>query len=206
MFRRHFLSGADEGAGRRLGEVWQQGDFPFYFVQITPNTYNGKLPLLLEAQSAAMAIPHTGMAASTDTCGPEDNFGGGHPHNKQQIGRRLALWVLAKDHGRKDLVYCGPRFKELRREGDRLRVAFDRIGGGLVTRDEKAPDSFEIAGADGNFVPATAMIEGASVLIHSDQVADPAAMRFAWKDLAQPNLMNKEGLPVSVFRAALGRE
>jgi sialate O-acetylesterase len=192
-------------------QVWQQGDpatgtgrdFPFYFVQITPNTYDGKLPFLLEAQAAAMAIPNTGMAASTDTCDASDHFGGGHPANKQEIGRRLALWALAKDYGRNDLVYCGPRFKSLTAEGRQLRLRFDSVGGGLVTRDHQAPNCFEIAGADGNFVVATAKIDGATVVLSSDRVAKPTALRFAWQDLAQPNLMNKEGLPVSVFRASL---
>lgn len=187
-------------------EVWKQGDFPFYFVQITPNNYNGALPLLLDAQNAAMAIPNTGMAASTDTCDPSDHYGGGHPRNKQEIGRRLALWALAKDYGKPELVYCGPRFKSLTAEGKQLRVVFDHVGGGLVTRDNKAPDHFEIAGADSNFVEATAKIDGASVVIGSDKVVNPASMRFAWKDLAQPNLMNREGLPVSVFRAELPKE
>lgn len=186
-------------------KVWQQGDFPFYYVQITPNGYDGKLPFLLEAQLQSMAIPNTGMAASTDTTDPSDHFGGGHPHNKQEIGRRLALWALAKDYGQKNLVYCGPQFQALKAEGDRLRITFTSVGGGLVTRDHQDPDSFEVAGADGNFVEAAAKIDGASVLIRSDKVAKPVAMRFAWKDLAQPNLMNKEGLPVSVFRAEVGK-
>lgn len=182
-------------------KVWQQGDFPFYFVQITPNNYDGKLPFLLEAQNATMTLPNTGMAASTDTCNASDHFGGGHPPNKQEIARRLALWALAKDYGQKDLVYSGPRFQSLAAEGKQLRVRFDSVGGGLVTKDNKPPDSFEIAGADGTFVEAAAKIDGASVVLSSEQVAKPVAMRFAWKDLAQPNLMNKEGLPVSVFRA-----
>jgi sialate O-acetylesterase len=186
-------------------KIWQQGDFPFYFVQITPNTYDGKLPLLLEAQNASMTIPNTGMAASTDTCSSKDHFGGGHPPNKQEIGRRLALWALAKDYGQKNLVYCGPQFQALKAEGQQLRVSFTSVGGGLVTRDNKPADNFEIAGADGNFVEATAKIDGASVLLASAKVAKPTAMRFAWKDLAEPNLMNKEGLPVSVFRAQLGK-
>ena len=184
-------------------KVWQQGDFPFYYVQITPNTYDGKLPFLLEAQNAAMAIPNTGMAASTDTCSSSDHFGGGHPPNKQEIGRRLALWALAKDYGRKNLVYCGPRFQSLTADGRLLRVRFDAPGGGLVTKDQKPPDNFEIAGADGNFVEAQAKIDGTSVVLSSEKVAKPTAMRFAWKDLAEPNLMNKEGLPVSVFRAEM---
>jgi sialate O-acetylesterase len=187
-------------------KVWQQGDFPFYSVQITPNNYEGRLPFLLEAQIASMSIANTGMAASTDTCDASDNFGGGHPRNKQEIGRRLALWALAKDYGRKDLVYCGPQYKSIKAEGRQLRVSFDHVGGGLVTRDNKPPDSFEIAGADGSFVEAVAKIEGATVVISSDKVANPTAMRFAWKDLAQPNLLNKEGLPVSVFRAKTGKD
>ena len=186
-------------------QVWQQGDFPFYFVQITPNTYDGKLPFLLEAQDAAQAIPNTGMAASTDTCNASDHVGGGHPANNQEIARRLALWALAKDYGRKDLVYSGPRFQALSAEGQHLRVRFAAVGGGLVTRDQLPPDSFELAGSDGIFVEAQARIDGASVLLSSDKVARPTAMRFAWNDLAQPNLMNKEGLPASVFRAELGK-
>ena len=187
-------------------KVWQQGDFPFYFVQITPNRYDGKLPYLLEAQDASMSIPNTGMAASTDTCDARDNFGGGHPRNKQEIGRRLALWALAKDYGQKEIVYCGPRYKSVNAEGRRLRIRFDHVGGGLVTRDNKAPDCFEIAGPDGQFIAAAARIDGATVVISSNQVSNPTALRFAWRDLAQPNLMNKEGLPVSPFRSAVSQE
>jgi len=182
-------------------KVWNQGDFPFYFVQITPNRYDGALPFLLEAQAASMSITNTGMAQSTDTCDPSDNYGGGHPRNKQELGRRLALWALARDYGQTNLVCSGPQYRSLRVEGSRLRISFDYVGSGLVTRDNKAPDSFEIAGPDGKFVEAVAKIEGATVVINSDKVLQPAAMRFAWKDLAQPNLMNKEGLPVSTFRA-----
>ena len=182
-------------------KVWQQGEFPFYFVQITPNNYNGALPFLLEAQNASMSITNTGMAASTDTCDASDNFGGGHPGNKQEIGRRLALWALAKDYGKKDLVYCGPQYKAMKAEGGHLRISFDHVGGGLATRDNKPPRCFEVAGADGTYVEAVAKIDGATVVVGSDKVARPTMMRFAWKDLAQPNLMNKEGLPVSVFRA-----
>jgi sialate O-acetylesterase len=185
---------------------WQLGDFPFYYVQITPNNYNGALPLLLEAQNAAQSIPNTGMAAATDTCDASDHYGGGHPRNKQVIGHRLALWALAKDYGRKDLVYCGPRFHSLAVEGGQLRVRFDFIGGGLVTRDNQPPDNFEIAGADGKFHDAVAQIDGATVVVRCEQVPQPVELRHAWKDLAQPNLMNKEGLPVAVFRAKVGGE
>jgi len=187
-------------------KVWNEGDFPFYFVQITPNNYGGALPLLLEAQDASMSIANTGMAASTDTCDARDNFGGGHPRNKQEIGRRLALWALAKDYGQTNLVYCGPRFQSITVEGRQFRIRFDHLGSGLVTRDKKVPDCFEIAGADGKFVEAEAKIDGATVIIGSEKVAHPTAMRFAWKDLAQPNLMNREGLPALPFRAEPGKD
>jgi len=75
----------------------------------------------------------------------------------------------------------------------------------LVTKDQQQPYRFELAGAEGTFVEAQAKIDGTSVLLSSDKVAASTAMRFAWKDLAQPNLMNKEGLPVSVFRAEIGK-
>lgn len=184
--------------------VWQEGDFPFYFVQITPNRYDGKLPFLLDAQNASMSITNTGMAASTDTCDPSDNYGGGHPRNKQEIGRRLALWALAKDYGQTNLVYRGPRCTSVTADGGTLRIDFDFAGGGLVTKDGKAPDSFEVAGADGRFAEASAKIDGSTVVVSSDHVPRPTGVRFAWKDLAQPNLINREGLPVSLFRAGVG--
>lgn len=182
-------------------KVWGQGDFSFYSVQITPNNYNGALPLLIEAQIASMAIPNTGVASSTHTCDASDHFGGGHPRNKQEIGRRLALWALAKDYGIQDLVYSGPQFKSAAVEGRQVRLRFDHVGSGLATRDGKPPDCFEIAGADGKFEEAAAQIDGPAIVLTSDKVANPTAVRFSWKDLAQSNLINKEGLPALLFRA-----
>ena len=85
-------------------------------------------------------------------------------------------------------------------EGDKIRLQFDHRGGGLMARDGKPLTDFTIAGADQKFVPAVATIDGDSIVVHSDKVAKPVAVRFAWRDDATPNLSNKEGLPASPFR------
>ena len=180
-------------------QVWAQGDFPFYYVQLAPYTYRGSvtaLPGIWEAQSAALAIPNTGMAVITDIGNLRDI----HPRNKQDVGKRLALWALAKAYGREGLVYSGPLFKALAIEGGKARITFDHVGSGLVSRDGKPLTHFEVAGADKKFAKAEAKIEGDAVVVSSDAVKEPVAVRFGWHQLAEPNLMNKEGLPASPFR------
>ena len=86
-------------------------------------------------------------------------------------------------------------------EGDKIRVSFDHVGGGLASRDGKPLTWFEIAGADGKFVDAKAQIDGDTVVVSSEDVTEPVAVRFAWSQAAEPNLMNKEGLPASAFQA-----
>jgi sialate O-acetylesterase len=182
--------------------LWNEGDFPFYFVQIAPYNYGGnpeKLAELWEAQTvAANIIPNAGMAVVNDI-GDLKNI---HPTDKQDVGHRLALLALAKTYGQKDLVYCGPTFKSMTIEGDTIRVNFDNVGGGIAGRDGKPLDWFEIIDADkGGFVKADARIEGGSVILSAPEIKHPVAMRFAWNGLAEPNLINKEGLPAGAFRA-----
>ena len=187
--------------------VWKQAcpersrgsDFPFYFVQLAPFTYGGDplaLPLIWEAQTATLAVPNTGMAVITDVGNLKDI----HPRNKQDVGKRLSLWALAKDYGRKDLVYSGPLYKGMKIEGGKIVLSFDHVGGGLVARDGKPLNHFQIAAADKAFLPAEAVIEGDTVVVSCDAVKAPLAVRFGWHQLAEPNLMNKEGLPASPFR------
>jgi sialate O-acetylesterase len=85
-------------------------------------------------------------------------------------------------------------------EGDKIRLQFDHVGGGLVSRDGKPLSDFTIAGTDQKFVPAVATIDGDSIVVQSDKVAQPEAVRFGWRDDATPNLANKAGLPASPFR------
>ena len=187
-------------------EVWDQGDFPFYYAQLAPFKYTlhratitpFQMPKIWEAQLASLAIPNTGMAVLTDLGDWRDI----HPKNKQEVGRRLALWALAGTYGRKELVFSGPLYKSMSVEDGKIRIRFDHIGGGLETRDGQPPNWFEIAGEDRQFVKAEAEIDGDSVVVWSEQVPAPVAVRFSWHMLPEPipNLVNKEGLPASPFR------
>lgn len=183
-------------------KLWNEGDFPFYFVQIAPWNYHDNsenLPKLWEGQTiAAKTISNTAMAVVNDI----GNLNDIHPADKQDVGHRLALLALAGTYGQTNLVCSGPTFKSMDIQGNTLRIKFDHVGGGLVSRDGKPLDWFEIIDADeGGFVTADARIEGDSVILSSPEVKHPVAMRFAWSDLAEPNLMNKEGLPAGAFRA-----
>jgi sialate O-acetylesterase len=180
-------------------KVRDEGDFPFYYVQIAPfgRLYSrDQLPKLWEAQTAAMAIPNTGMIVTTDIADLNDI----HPKNKQDVGKRLALWALAKTYGKQDVVCSGPLYKSMTIEGGKVRLSFDYVGGGLAARGGEPLSWFEIAGEDHKFVKADAVIDGPSVVVSSAKVPVPVAVRFGWGQLAQPNLMNKEGLPASPFR------
>lgn len=179
--------------------VWAQGDFPFLFVQLAPYRYDQNtmaLPEIWEAQTASLSIPNTGMVVTTDI----GNINDIHPANKHEVGRRLALWALAKTYGKTELVYSGPLFESMAVEPGQVRIKFKFAEGGLMSRDGKPLSWFSIAGEDKKFVPATADIEGDSLLVRSPQVALPVAVRFGWHQLAEPNLSNKAGLPASPFR------
>lgn len=181
-------------------KVWKQDAFPFLYVQLAPFNYGGDskmLPEIWQAQLETLQIPNTGMAVITDVGNLKDI----HPKNKQEVGRRLALWALATTYGKKDLVYSGPLFKKAEAEDGKIRVEFDHVGGGLTTRDDKPIDWFEVAGSDGKFIKAAAEIDGKSVVVSSDAVESPTAVRFGWNQDAEPNLTNKDGLPASPFRA-----
>ena len=184
--------------------VWKEADFPFLFVELAPYNYIRDwkrptpydLPEMWEAQIASLAIPNTGMAATTDIGDLNDI----HPMNKQDVGKRLALWAMAKTYGREDVVYSGPMYKSMKIEDGKIRLSFDYVNGGLGSRDGKDLNWFEVAGKDKQFVKANARIDGDTVLIWSDHVKEPVAVRFAWNDLAEPNFSNKAGLPALPFR------
>lgn len=178
-------------------EVWKNPDMPFYFVQLAPFRYGNAqaLPFIWEAQLKTLSVPNTGMAVTMDISNIRDI----HPRNKQDVGKRLALWALAKTYGKKDLIYSGPLYKSMKVDGNKIVVSFDHAEG-LKTRDGKAPSHFVIAGADQKFVPATAKIVGQTVEVSSPDVANPVAVRYGWDQVAEPNLCNKAGLPASPFR------
>jgi sialate O-acetylesterase len=178
--------------------VWGDDDLAFYFVQLAPFRYNGSasaLPEIWEAQTATLEVPHTGMAVTTDI----GNINDIHPTNKQEVGRRLALWALAQTYGKSNLVYSGPLYDSMEVEIDTIRLKF-KHGEGLKSNDGNALDWFQVAGEDHKFVPAVAEIDGDTIIVSSSKVADPVAVRFACDQLAEPNLVNGAGLPASPFR------
>jgi sialate O-acetylesterase len=175
---------------------WDIGPFPFYFTQIAPFAYDGapQSQYLRESQLQSLATPNTGIAVTMDI-GQEKDI---HPKNKQDVGQRLALWALAKTYG-KDITYSGPLYKEMRIEGDAIRLYFEHTDSGLVAKDGPLTD-FTIAGEDQQFVAAEAKIKGPTVLVSSPDVKKPVAVRYGWSDWTQPNLYNQAGLPASSFR------
>lgn len=182
-------------------ELWNQGDFPFYYVQIAPYKYGSEDPKILanfwEAQAAVQQVPNTGMVVINDIA----TVGNIHPPNKQDVGLRLANLALRNDYGRTDLVANSPEFDSLEALEGKLRVTFRSTGGELKTRDGKAPTHFEIIGAASEgFQAATAEIDGDTVVLSSADVAAPVAFRFAWHKLAEPNLCGATGLPVGATR------
>jgi sialate O-acetylesterase len=178
--------------------VWGK-DMPFLFVQIAPwSGYGaGRLPPLWEAQVASLKIPGTGMAVTTDLV---DKISDIHPQNKKDVGNRLALWALARTYDKKGIVYSGPLYKSMKVEGNKVQLSFAHTGSGLASRDGKPLTEFQVAGADGKFVPAEAAIDGDTVIVQAKEVEKPEQVRFGWRKIANPNLMNKEGLPASPFQ------
>ena len=176
-----------------------QGELPFYFVQLAnyeqPTDQTGRLwAYLREAQAAALALPHTGMAVAVDV-GEATNL---HPPNKQEVGRRLALHARAKVYGEK--IACeSPHALGFEKTGDGLRVRLSEATG-LHLREGKFGGA-EIAGADRVFHPATIRLEGNGVVIASPAVSAPVAVRYAWRNAPETCLYNGAGLPVAPFRS-----
>ncbi|MHC5115031.1 MAG: sialate O-acetylesterase, partial [Planctomycetota bacterium] len=177
---------------------WGQDLLPFYYVQIAPFDYGGdtgQTARLREAQLMALQTPDTGMVVTMDIGNPRDI----HPRNKQEVGRRLALWARARTYGEDGLVHSGPLYRSMTREGDAVRVHFTHVGGGLELRSS-SERHFLVAGADRRFVPAAARVDGDAIVVSSPEVPDPVAVRYGWSAAGEPNLFNVEGLPASPFR------
>lgn len=178
--------------------AWGEGDFPFLFVQLAsfqdlPPSWS--FPLLREAQLMTLSLPETAMVVTADIGSPADI----HPRNKQEVGRRLALAAGAVAYQKK-LVYSGPIYSSMNIEGNKIRLHFSHVGGGLVASGGYGLGSFEIAGADHKFHDAHAEIEGDTVVVQGDGVPKPVAVRYAWHNYPICHLFNQEGLPASPFR------
>ncbi len=180
-------------------EEWNDPDMPFFYVQIAPWQYSEPdiAAELREAQLITMNImPYTGMVVTTDLV---DNVDDIHPENKRPVGERLALWALANVYNQGDIIFSGPVYKSMNIEGEKIRIFFDYVDGGLVAKNGELTH-FELAGDNEIFFPADATVDGKTVLIYSDLVKNPKNVRFGWSNTAQPNLFNNAGLPASPFR------
>lgn len=180
---------------------FNQGNFPFYYVQIAPYNYDEPMvgALVREAQLMALEAPGTGMVVTTDIGNPDDI----HPVKKQEVGRRLARNALALHYGVKGLTYSGPIYDRMEIEENsgikKARIYFEHVARGLESTGGD-PECFEIAGEDRQFYKAYASIDGDNILVWSDEVENPVAVRFGFNNTDQPNLYNSEGLPASPFR------
>ncbi|WP_035653521.1 sialate O-acetylesterase [Flavobacterium sp. ASV13] len=182
---------------------FKQGDFPFYFVQLsTFDEYGGnskkgsRWAELREAQSETLKLKNTGMAVTTDIGNAKDI----HPTNKQDVGLRLAAIALNNVYSKKQ-VFSGPTYKSQEIKGNQIILTFDNIGSGLSTPNNDELKGFEIAGADKVFHSAKAIIKDNKIMVSSDQVQNPVAVHYGWADDdAQINLYNKEKFPASPFR------
>lgn len=182
---------------------WQQGDFPFYWVQladyqaVAPEPKESAWAELREAQTMTLSkLPNTGQAVIIDVGEGRDI----HPRQKLTVGNRLARWALARDYGMK-IAYRSPEYKSMTKNGAKVTLTFDSVGGGLYAFDTLEPVGFAIAGDGKKFVWAKARLVGNNqVEVWSDQVKSPVAVRYAWAENPVCNLFSKEGLPLTPFR------
>ena len=182
---------------------WSQGDFPFLFVQLANHLEESSVPgtstwaELREAQAMALTLSNTAMAAAIDIGEANDI----HPKNKQEVGRRLGTCALKVAYG-KNIIASGPVFKSMTFKDDKAVIEFDLSGGTLVTKDKYGyVRGFQVAGEDQKFYWAKANIEGNTVIVSSEQVSKPVAVRYAWdNNPGTLDLYNQEGLPAVPFR------
>jgi sialate O-acetylesterase len=176
---------------------WGEGDFPFLYVQIAnfKSTPEEDWATLREQQRKTLELRNTAMAVTIDIGNPDDV----HPTDKLDVGLRLARAARALSYG-ESVEYSGPLFRQVTSEEGALRVWFDHAKG-LIAKGGAAT-GFEVAGADGKFVAATAKVEGETVVVASSLVAEPVTVRYGWENSPQCNLFNGEGLPASPFSSA----
>jgi len=187
---------------------WGQGNFPFIIVQLPRYSGGGYWPQIREAQAQTLSLPDTAMATTIDV-GDPNNL---HPVDKSDVGQRLSLVARHMVYGEKDLVWTGPIYNSMTVQGSTIRLRFTQTGSGLVIgsspwvppHSEAIPTTsllgFTIADNQKHWFPADAKIEGDTVVLSSDKVTTPTAVRYAWEKSPVCNLYNKEGLPAAPFR------
>jgi len=185
---------------------WQEGDFPFLIVQLPNYMQEKQIPAesswatLRQAQLNALQLPNTGVAVTIGL----GEWNDVHPLNKKPVGERLALQAMHVAYGDNNLVYSGPLFQSVQRDGSKLVLSFSNVGSGLMMKDGDSLCYFAVAGKDKKFVWAKARIDGNRVIVWNDAVESPVFVRYAWADNPEgANLYNKEGLPASPFEGSV---
>ena len=184
-------------------EKWQQGNFPFIYVQL-PNFMEPReqpsesnWALMREAQLKALSLPNTGMAVAIDI----GEWNDVHPLNKKDVGYRLALAAQKVAYNDNDVVYSGPIFQSMEIKENKIILTFSNAGSGLEVKGGGELKCFSIAGSDRKFIWATAKVKNDKVIVWNDKIQNPVAVRYAWADNPEgANLYNKENLPASPFR------
>ena len=174
--------------------AWQNPKLPFLYVQLAP--FKGMAPEIREAQLHVLAKTASTAMVVTTHCGDAEDI---HPKNKEPVGAGLALAARALAYG-ESIEYAGPLYRSLQLDGQRAVIHFTHTGGGLVARGD-ALRGFTVAGDNGRFVPATARIDGDTVIVQADSVAQPKKVRYGWATVPEVNLFNGAGLPASPFRS-----
>lgn len=196
-------------------KTWSREDLPFLFVQLpgfsrrAPDPGPSPWAQMREAQTSALKLPDTAMAVTIELTPARALL---HPKNKADVGHRLALLARHLVYG-ENVTSEGPMFELSQIEGDKIRVHFSHAEGGLVVgvppeesgnpaaiASDGTVKGFSIAGADQKFVWADAKIDGETVIVSSDQVKSPMAVRYGWAENPQVNLYNKSLLPAAPFR------
>jgi sialate O-acetylesterase len=183
-------------------DKWNQGEFPFLFVQLanfmepTSEPVESNWAATRQAQLDALSLPNTSMAVIIDA-GEWNDI---HPLNKEDVGKRLALAAQHVAYSDKQVVHSGPIYQSYKIKKNKITITFSQTGSGLVAKGENELRYFSLAGSDKKFVWAKAKIEGTNVVVWSDQITRPVAVRYAWANNPEgANLYNKEGLPASPF-------
>jgi sialate O-acetylesterase len=190
------------GLMEKLIACWRadfvNAQMPFAMAQLAPWHYNDVTGIssagIREAQRRTLSVANTGLVSTMDI-GDVNNI---HPCNKSDVGERFALWALATQYGKADLAFSGPQFKSMEIAEGKALLTFDSTNGGLIVKDD-VPNQFEIAGADGVFVPATVVIDGNHLVVSSDKVTEPANVRYAFKNGSVASLFNGASLPAPSF-------
>lgn len=176
-------------------------DFPFYYVQIAPYTYENtyEAALLMEQQTRSLSYPKTGMVVITDLV---DNVKDQHPKNKLDVGLRLANIALAETY-KKNLpapAYLNPKYKSMEVSKGKVNLYFDNAPNGFMVKGDGTATEFVIAGEDKNFLPAEVKLEKSRIVVWNKQITNPVAVRFSFSNIGMSNVFNKEGLPITPFR------